>query len=71
MHWLINVQEVLSINQIFFPQPAMLCGIIPSLFNSLYYPTSCLLMGYNPFNLILLAVSCNNRIWEALLDLTR
>ena len=68
---LIGSQEVQSISQIFFPQPATLCGIISSSSDLVNCPASCFLAGHNPLNPILLVFTCNNRILGPLLGPTR
>ena len=68
---LIGSQEVQSIGQSFFLQPVIPSGIIPSLSELINYPASFLFIGYNPLNLILLVVTCNNRILRALLGTNR
>ena len=60
-----------SIDQIFFPQPDILHGVIPSPSDLVNYFISYLLMGHNPLNLILMVLSCNNRVREPLLGPTR
>ena len=67
----LSLQKVQSIGQIFFPQPAILHGIIPSPSLLKYSPNLSLPMGYNLFNLILLVVGCNNRIVGPLPGSTR
>ena len=63
MPQLSSLQEVWSMGQIFFPKPAVTHGIIPSPSNLMYNPAFCLLVWYNPLNLIILSVSHNDRIW--------
>ena len=64
---LIGSQEAQSIGQIIFPQPAILCGIIPSLAGLVCSPASWIFMGHNPFNLILLVNTWKNRTQGPLL----
>ena len=67
----IGLQEVQSIGQIFFLQASILCGIIPSPSDLISCLASCFLIGYNPLNLILLVVTCNDVLsgafWHMLL----
>ena len=71
MHQLISQQQTRSIGQIVFPQPDILYGIIPSLFDLVESSASSLLVGHNPANLIILVFTYNNNIRGPLLCPTR
>ena len=64
---MISLQQVTSIGQVFFPQPAILYGIIPSPSDLVDNLSSRFFIGYNPLDLILLFLSHNTRIWGPLL----